>query len=152
MKTIEYRTIDKRKWGHGPWQEEPDKVQWKDEVTGLPCLAVRNPRCGHWCGYVGVAEGHPYFGKSYFDCDVEVHGGLSFAAFCRPEENLEGSVCHVPEPGEPDHVWWLGFDCAHAFDTLPAFPGVAVPGSSYKSLDYVKDQCARLAQQLEVLK
>jgi hypothetical protein len=38
MDTIEYRTIDKSQWGPGPWQDEPDKKQWQDEATGLPCL------------------------------------------------------------------------------------------------------------------
>jgi hypothetical protein len=46
----EYRTIDKSAWGPGPWTDEPDKVQWTDTATGLPCLAKRNPRGGHWCG------------------------------------------------------------------------------------------------------
>lgn len=40
MQTIEYRTIDKTAWGDGPWLNEPDKKQWQDVETGLPCLAV----------------------------------------------------------------------------------------------------------------
>lgn len=28
-------------WGTGPWVGEPDKAQWEDETTGLPCLALR---------------------------------------------------------------------------------------------------------------
>ena len=57
METIEYRTMDKSVWGPGPWQNEPDKRQWQDEATGLPCLIVRNSM-GALCGYVGVSEGH----------------------------------------------------------------------------------------------
>lgn len=30
-----YTTIDKADWGEGPWQTEPDKIQWVDEATGL---------------------------------------------------------------------------------------------------------------------
>ena len=41
METIDYRTVDKTTWGAGPWQDEPDKKQWRDE-TGFPCLIVRN--------------------------------------------------------------------------------------------------------------
>lgn len=64
MKTIEYTTIDKSTWGPGPWQEEPDKIQYVDEATGLPCLIVRNgPTIGALCGYVGVLPGHPLHGK-----------------------------------------------------------------------------------------
>lgn len=56
METIEYRTADKSQWGEGPWTAEPDKRQWRDEATGLPCLIVRGPH-GAFCGYVGVAGG-----------------------------------------------------------------------------------------------
>lgn len=138
MKTLEYefRQEEKSKWGEGPWDIEPDKKQWQDKKTGLPCLAVRNP-VGAWCGYVGVAEGHPAFGKEYglvqsgkyaddysrkieeaIIPDVEVHGGLTFSNFC-VEDGREHGICHVVEPGENDRVWWLGFDCAHMNDYVP---------------------------------
>ena len=61
---IEYRFTDKSGWEQGAWQDEPDKVQWIDEETGLDCLIVRNPG-GALCGYVGVAEGHSLFEVSY---------------------------------------------------------------------------------------
>lgn len=65
MRTIAYVTVDKSGWGDGPWQLEPDKKQWEDEVTGLPCLIVRNTQVtGSLCGYVGVPQGHPLYGKS----------------------------------------------------------------------------------------
>jgi hypothetical protein len=48
----------------GEWDNEPDKIQWLDEDTGLDCLMVRN-HFGSWCGYVGVTEGHPLFGVGY---------------------------------------------------------------------------------------
>ncbi len=63
-------------------------------------------------------------------------------------------ICHVPEPGEPDHVWWFGFDCGHAFDFMPAPAGLNFPPFSdeppttYKTLDYVRRECAGLAAQL----
>lgn len=66
MKTLEYRTVNKATWGSGPWQDEPDKVQWRDDVTGLPCLIVRGPG-GALCGYVGIKAGHPFFGREYSD-------------------------------------------------------------------------------------
>lgn len=173
-----YTTIDKSGWGDGPWQDEPDKVQWKDEATGLPCLAKRHPRHGHWCGYVGVSEGHPAFEKGYddvhdlfgpYDSDayLSVHGGLTYADACE-EGDEAASICHVPEPGEPDHVWWLGFDCAHSGDVSPAMEArdrqkyeetgdpfwlpIKYPWSdSYRTLDYVRAECASLARQLTEL-
>lgn len=121
-----YTSMDKSAWGPGPWQTEPDKIQFKDKETGLPCLIVRN-HMGALCGYVGVSEGHPAFGKSYHDAEelvpgdeyINVHGGLTFSGHCDEEGPEDASICHIPEPGEPDNVWWLGFDCLHAHDIAP---------------------------------
>lgn len=151
MKTWTF--IDKTKWPErGPWDNEPDKAQWLD-ASGLACLMVRAR--AHWCGYVGVPEGHPAFGKDYNDVEVEVHGGLTFAGLCQ-EEGTGPRVCHIPEPGQPDRVYWLGFDCAHSGDKRPAtderqlqierkYP---ISGDIYRDFDYVKAETGRLAQQL----
>jgi len=105
-------SIPRSDWGPGPWQEEPDRVEFK--AYGFPCLMVRNAEVtGSWCGYVALSPGHPYFEKPYCDVDVNVHGGLTYADHCC------GDICHVPKKGETDNVWWLGFDCAHAFDCSP---------------------------------
>lgn len=163
-----YTTIDKSDWGDGPWQDEPDKVQWKDEATGLPCLAKRDERLGHLCGYVGVGPGHAAYEKDYdavydlfpsWDHDgyLEVHGGLTYAAHCQHGDEAE-AICHVPDPGEPDDVWWLGFDCAHSGDLSP-YSLVSdreagygpIAGETYRTLDYVRAQCAKLARQLVVV-
>lgn len=233
METIEYRTADKTGWGAGPWQQEPDKRQWQDEATGLPCLAVRGPG-GHWCGYVGVAEGHPLYRKGYStpagiekataarmiadrgyadlyatavadgsigaESLIDVHGGLTFADACEPaptreswekwrqrafarkdearrypvgdaamllkeraveledfdafvEHSEAANVCHKPGAGEPDHVWWFGFDCAHSGDFSPKYARYGTPrhDETYKPLDYVVRECQRLAAQLASL-
>jgi hypothetical protein len=102
MENLEYRTIDKSAWGRGPWQSEPDKMQFTDEATGLPCLIVRGPS-GALCGYVGVGKSHPYFEKDYDDCGVSVHGGLTFARFCHDasrenwEKFRESMLKRIPE-------------------------------------------------------
>lgn len=88
MQTLEYSTRDKSEWGAGPWHSEPDKRQWRDPVTGLPCLIVRGPS-GALCGYVGVSSSHPLFQKDYDSADVEVHGGLTFASKCADEPTRE---------------------------------------------------------------
>lgn len=111
--------IDKNGWGAGPWQMEPDRVLWTDPATGLVCLLRRsNPDLGNWCGYVGVGAAHPAHGKSYDEVEVDVHGGLTYSAACDGDE--QRGVCHVPSPGEPDSLWWLGFDCGHFSDLMPA--------------------------------
>lgn len=164
-------TILERSWRHddrvelhgltepGPWQDEPDKVQWVDEATGLDCLVNRN-RSGAWCGYVGVPPGHPAFGASYggglLD-DIDVHGGLTFGDTCQEDAPEGYGVCHVPFPGRPADVFWHGFDCAHAFDLIPAFlkyrteDGRPIPmmtDGKYRDLAYVRAQTEDLARQL----
>lgn len=154
MRTIEYRTQDKTKWGDGPWQIEPDKVQYADPWTGLPCLVRRSEGSGALCGYVGVPRSHPLYGKRYMDgsavADLDVHGGITFAAKCAPGDEPT-AICHVVEPGEDDDVWWLGFDCAHAFDQMPkmAADGLhLVTRGEYRDLAYVKQEIHKLAAQL----
>jgi hypothetical protein len=156
MKTIQYRFVDKSEWPRGIWDYEADKLQWQDPETGLPCLAVRNFALGHWCGYIAVAQGHPWFGKQYDHEAVEIdcHGGLTFSDFCA--EDHQHGICHVPAAGEPDKVWWFGFDCAHAFDLVPTMLGTlkrigarrAHQNDVYRDLGFVQEQCAWIARQL----
>jgi len=161
MERIEYHTVENKvEWGQGPWVDEPDKIQWPDQATGLPCLIVRN-HGGALCGYVGIQEGHPLFGKRYDheDCyNLEAHGGLTFSDKCFGAEE-DRSICHIPGAGEPDHVWWLGFDCAHCMDHAPAFearyrvrhgesPTHPETKVVYRDVAYVTDQCQKLAEQL----
>lgn len=153
METIEYRNADKSSWGDGPWQDEPDKKQWPDAATGLPCLAVRNSG-GAWCGYVGVPAGHPLHGKDYDHVDVECHGGLTFAKGCGHSADPSVGICHVPSPGEPDDTWWFGFDCAHFGDKCPAYSnrwGAKDWAERYRTLRYVEREVAKLARQIAEL-
>ena len=157
MKPMQWSTVDKSTWGSGPWQDEPDKMQWTDEATGLPCLVVRN-RFGALCGYVGVPVGHPMHGLGCDDGvgpNLECHGGLTFAGPCADaSENLAQTICHVPEAGEADAVWWLGFDCNHGGDFAPKMASefkFAFPSQEYRTLSYVQDECQHLARQLIAL-
>lgn len=168
MAEREYWTIDKSAWGEGMWTDEPDKIQFTDETTGLPCLIVRGPS-GSLCGYVGVSEGHPWFGCRYDspvntiggtwgDCPAtltEVHGALTYSKPCQGDDEEDRSICHIPEPGQPDHVWWFGFDCAHLGDLSPAWDLLTTrlgdsgrDGEQYRDVAYVRGQCASLAAQL----
>jgi hypothetical protein len=156
----------------GPWTSEPDKVHWIDPETDLDCLAVRNGR-GAWCGYVGLPPGHRLHGVGYDECvqpgecthewcyehtpnaAVEVHGGLTFAGSCNESDKGEGhGICHVPLPGRPHDVWWLGFDAAQLGDLTPydaalrAREGDHRGEDVYRDLDYIKAECASLARQL----
>lgn len=172
MQTREWTFCDKTAWGNGPWLHEPDKLQWPDPATGLPCLIVRNDQVtGALCGYVGVPPGHSLHGKRYDDAqDLEVHGGLNFADSCRPRQGDQG-ICHLAEPGEPDDIWWFGFHCSRVGDLSPkldsmdsllktdpilkelhaSMEALHIPGETYRDLDYVKAQVTSLAAQLAAL-
>ena len=153
MENKQWTTVDKTGWGMGPWQDEPDKVQWRDESTGYPCLIVRAPS-GALCGYVGVGYEHPAFGKHYDGVDVSVHGGLTYSGECQEHEDEGAGICHV-HPGA-GRVWWLGFDCAHYGDMTPQYDSQLLgalrhEGSTYKDQHYVAREVAELAEQLNAM-
>lgn len=147
----EWTTVDKSSWGPGPWQGEPDKIHWIDPETDLDCLMHRGPG-GHWCGYVAVTEGHPAFEKNYDDVDVDAHGGLTFASFCQKNVTDESEgVCHVPQPGRPDRVWWLGFDFAHYGDLSPAHR-YGIGDERYADRAHVEREVGEVARQLAAMR
>src|ERR1700742_655501 len=95
-----------------PWTTEPNRLEFENK--GFPCLINRNTNMGFLCGYVAVPPEHPWHGKHYDDIEAEVHGGLTYSDSC------QGEIYHVPKEGQSDNVWWLGFDCGHAFDLIPS--------------------------------
>jgi hypothetical protein len=143
----------------GPWVDEPDKAQWVDDATGYDCLIVRN-HAGALCGYVGLPPAHPLHGAWNADApDIQVHGGLTFADWGDEDASTAHAVCHVPEPGRPDDVWWLGFDCMHAGDASPATdralarltPPIRLRDQTYRTFGYVRAEVEHLARQLHAV-
>lgn len=167
-------TCDRTGWASGPWDAEPDKIQWTTRA-GYEALIVRNSG-GALCGYVGVPRGHVAYERSWdssdrYECGADgeldydrekenpisglvVHGGVNYAEHCQVD------ICHVPAPGMPDDVWWLGFDCSHCFDISPArearetkmgFSPIRFERSTYKDVAYVRAEVESLAEQLKAL-
>lgn len=144
--TDQCRHVEERKRFQpgGPWMDEPDRVEFRH--AGFPCILHRGGG-GAWCGYVGLPPGHAAHGKNYSDVDVDVHCGLTYGQSCG------GAICHVPAPGEPDDLWWLGFDCSHLFDWRPVDGDeYGDPRGSYKTVGYAKRETERLAEQLSTCK
>lgn len=117
-----------------PWETEPNYAE--GVVCGLPCFVRRNMDLLVLNGYVGVPEGHKYFGR-YIEYDelstLKVHRGVTFAY-----------------PGTHKHFgyhWWIGFDCAHAGDLVPIWAD-RHRDATYRDIQYVQEQCAHLAIQL----
>lgn len=155
-----------------PWFLEDNRVDF--EADGFKCCMRRGPM-GSWCGYVGIPASHPWFGKNYNDevkptedmlspRDPLDHGPIDVLLMAlsstRPEDSLSISLCmrvhggltyaqnHEPF-GEPDGLWWFGFDCAHSGDLVP---GMAEPGwanhGTYRDQSYVAAEVQSLAAQL----
>lgn len=120
------------KWGAGPWDDEPDSLDWTDEATGLLCYIVRNQHSGSLLGYVRVPTGHPCHGKHYDDIDINAHGGLTFSG----DKKRDGD-------------YWIGFDCAHINDLIPGVRGFCERDATYKNIAYVRRECESIARQIK---
>ena len=138
----------------GPWLEEPDRVEFT--AYGFDCLLVRHADLFHWCGYVGITPKHPYMKKlkrdeyqigktvrKYWDADdgdLEVHGGITYREACN------GYICHLSE--KEDKLFWLGFECAHAYDLSP---GMELHRKIVRELPGFPDEMKNMADQLKKL-
>lgn len=132
-------------WGDGPWMAEPDYMQWLSRA-GVPVVAIRS-HSGAWCGYAATWSGHPWYGADYEALVVAAHGGLTFS----------GDVLHVRQivgaPGISHRFdYWLGFDCAHAYDLIPGLMIAAFGGSSvYRDVEFIRAECEALAGQVRAV-
>lgn len=149
-------TVNRKGWGSGDWDGEPDEISWVDPATGLNCWAIRNPTMGFWCGYVAVDEGNKYHGIDQGDDELRmfgVHGGVTLT-----ESN---EFRDRPTPAGIKNPWWFGFDCGHAQDLSPGM--AALIGKRplligkrpllndwevYRTVEYVIVECQNLARQL----
>ena len=168
----------------GPWLGEADKVAWRDEATGYECIIMRASRGGYLGGYVGILPGHPLYGFDHAaippELGIEVHGGITYSHACEhgptPARSFSDEarrICHVARPGagarrtpithasdyrvEADDAWWLGFECNHVYDLVPANSGnhgrflAAETGPVYRDEGYVYREVAYLAEQLHAI-
>lgn len=136
-------------FGDGEWIDEPDYVSWKHK--DYVCEIMRNG-FGSLCGYVTLPESHPWYGNEMEEIHVEVHGGLTF--------NMVKDERHI-----------IGFDCAHKNDVIPAVKEVDIEMQkispdiyerltkdatemkikeiqTYKNIEFVKNECEKLVDQL----
>lgn len=151
-------SVDRSKWGPGPWDGEPDRVDFIH--AGYSCFIKRHAGSGHWCGYVGVPSTHPYYKTDEpYSLDLGVHGGVTYGDICNPDSG----ICHIPTEGMPEDVYWIGFDAHHAGDIAPMDSWVRNmaglgerlhrwSGESYKTAGYMIDECKNLAEELARVK
>jgi len=184
-------------WAPGPWDNEPDRVDWVH--AGLACLIVRAPvgaLCGYvgvgpthpWYHGPRTEKGPerptPILGGTWRpsayglcalrppcaeSCDhtpeslLRVHGGITYSGVC------QGHICHVTQPGMPEHLFWYGFDCGHFLDVIPGMDAMLASlgkeqrfgrdedtpvrlRSHYRDVAYVTAATNELAEQLAAVR
>lgn len=136
-------SVDRSTWGMGPWDNEPDQVEW--ESSGLTCILRRASSLGHWCGYVSVPRSHAFFGKNEYDlfdlgAHLSVHGGITYAEDTRPC----GMTLTATKTTEA--LWWFGFDCAHGSDLCPG--SRYTTEGTYRDLEFAFTGTVSLAEQI----
>lgn len=134
--------IDKSAWKEGPWNQEPDRLEWIDEATGLFCLILRKPS-GALSGHVGVPSDHPFFLKPHHLLRLWVHHGISYSNFSHGQG--ESSIRYFSDLAAPNRIWWFGFSCDYEDDLCPAR---LAPRGHYRNIDYVMQEVINLAEQI----
>lgn len=145
MTTKKWNFVNKSNWKKGPWDREPDKLQWIDEETGLPCLIVRDAS-GALGGYIGVFQGHPFFQKHHQVVPIWVHGGLKYSDFCQTED--EHGISYISDAGRRERFWWFGFTCTQLEDCCPASGSAC---GKYRDVAFVQQEIQDMAQQIKKL-
>lgn len=116
------------------WRDEPSQVVF--EAEGLLCVAHREEKLGHWCGYVGVEKSK----VPQDTAELLVHGGITWES-----KKLPSTIDYT----SGDSLYWLGFDCAHAGDLKPRDTATYTRWNKYRGVGYVIRECVRLARQLQ---
>ena len=135
-----------------PVQEE------RFEYKGFPCVVLFQSM-GFRCGYVGLPKDNQYYRKEYDDIPVNCHCGLTYSS---------STLFHQ----EDKNTWWIGFDCGHACDGfdidklkeyyaeddevmkminyMHSYHTMMNENYDYRTLDYVKEECKKIVDQLIV--
>lgn len=132
-----------------PWETEPDFFEFVDEGTGYRCFIQRHPELKHLCGYVELPKKHKLYGKDYINNEeifneINVHGGVTYTNKIRFKQ--QNYII--------DYV--VGFDCAHTGDYSPYFLPLlgmnrVIGDDTYRDIEYVTNECKKLAKQLKEL-
>ena len=110
------------------------------ERHGYLCRIVQGKRLDHYCGYVGIPIDHPLVKDEEWDIieRLEVHGGVTFTTDSFTlNDSWEKKLWKEP-------YFWIGFDCAHAWDYSKVNP----KGHKW-TLSELKREANRLADQLK---
>lgn len=133
------------------WETEPDFLEFVDESTGYRCFIQRHPELKHLCGYVELPKEHKLYGETNVDnellLNLDVHGGVTYANKKKYYVTIKAMCFTI------DFV--VGFDCGHWTDyvpySLPWGMNKIIGDETYKDIEYVTNECKKLAKQLKEL-
>lgn len=165
-------TTGPESWDRMVAEHDKLKIMTRPRQRGyLNALGVGNYRGYDWyvshntigfrCGYVKISRGHPWWMMPYNDLNefINVHGGLTYA-----EKGPPGKIPKF------SYVWWIGFDCGHAYDapdpelipkrTFDSWElikqetdgridtlGLLSRGNVVRTQEYVEDECINIIKQ-----
>jgi hypothetical protein len=126
--------------GLTPWDGEPDLVL--GTYRGYSYAIIRIQGSGSLNGYINIPEGHCYYIRSASDCDLNVHGGITYS------ENVLGGphstfLIYIPEL---TGCWWIGFDTAHFNDYVPG--ALSLYKGTYRDVIFMLGEIEGLIGQL----
>jgi len=145
----------KKNFPPGEWKNEPDLCYWERR---LPCLALRDMAMGIWKGFVGIEEGHPFYGLSIeellkhddaMEIFFAIHGGITMAGRLPPKYKEYAK-----------NYWWIGLETSHGADLMPFLkldtsdPDMAkmLSNQVYKDIHFIRRETNKLANHLVKLK
>ena len=141
----------------GPWSDEPGKISWRDEASGLDCIILRR-RDGALSGYVSVSASHPFAGFNHAaipgSFGIAPHGGLDYSRQCDERGPESVRICHTDRvrtntSEQGVDAWWFGFSCNTDEDLIPGrHPIGRNDRRTYRDQAYVYNECVELARQL----
>jgi hypothetical protein len=128
------------------WENEPDFLEFIDEETNYKCFIFRHQFGGHLCAYVQIPKSNKLYKnklEAIEQLDFEVHGGVTFA-------DDVFRVINAPFDFDIDDSYGVGFDCAHATDIVPYHKALVCSEIvEYRNIEYVANECKKLAKQLK---
>ena len=141
-------------------RKEPLFAEWLDQETRLLCRILRHTSEQHLCGYVRLPPNHflykysnlssKYKAFSKLDKILTVHGGVTFFYHLNPFQTTILT----------ENDYFIGFDCARGRDIQPGDwmtfrdddDQVDEDNCTYRTFDYVKNECKSLAKQIDRIK
>lgn len=153
-KTIEQASADKKNWGDGEWQYEPDFMEFK--YKGYHCSANRDDSTGTWGGCITLPQYDKYHDKK-LQSQLKAHGGLLIHGNNK-RKRLVFLCCNPFEDFYPTNnaiimvLKQMAQDEEHFYELLQNFKSQLPDGSTMFAKDFDKGTYKNVAFVVKELK